>query len=103
MSKLDFTDKDFIRLLEIIQNQWAEDRTAAVTCYGELKKLINTSQEFALNGDNLTKLIDLMSKQTQQIIDLAKVFYKDKTKESSTKLGESEIENVFDEIKDKVQ
>ena len=99
---MDFTNKDFARLLETIQRQWEEDRQASTKCYEELKKLVTTSQDFAVNGENLTKLIDLMCKQTQQVVELAKVFYKDKVKEEGVKLDEVEVENVFGEIKDKI-
>lgn len=88
---------DLSKLLDMIDKQWREDRDAITTSYESLRGMITNPQDFAMNGMNLTKILEIMTKQTGQLVDLVKIIYKEEKEPNS--LDGRDVENIFDEIK----
>lgn len=90
--------KTMLDLQDLIWRQMREDRDATKQSYEDLKKLVTNVQDYAINGLTLSKLIELMGKQTSQIIEFYKILDKNQ-EENPSDFSDEELEKIYDEIK----
>lgn len=72
-------------LTEIYDQMWRqinEDRNKIVDLYDSLKRQVNTAEDFAINGQTLSKFAEIMVKQTAQLIEIIKINQKEIKKEN---------------------
>lgn len=88
--------------LDEVLKQAVEDRAAAKGAYDELKSQINGFEGYAVNGITLAKLIELMQKQTNQMMEFYKVLDKSQKEkgQESTGFEPDEVEDIYKIIKE---
>lgn len=97
-------------IIEIAEKRIAEDRQRLEDLYKRFDKLINdesTPNDMIIEmSENITKLADSLSKQTFQLIEMAKIkqrseLFKMKKSEDSDGLTASEYEMLYDSLEGK--
>jgi hypothetical protein len=83
---------------ELFEQTWHKDRSTIQSALDKLKEQMTEKEDWAINGITYTKLIELLTKQTAQILEFYKIVKKD-PKEESSKINEEDMEKIYDEIK----
>ena len=92
--------EDLVELYDDLTRQLQEDREKVTKLYDDLKLLVSTKEEYAVNGLVLSKIMEIQIKQTAQLIELARINQsKDKDKQEDT-LSPEDKEKLFEDIKD---
>ena len=87
--------KEKIDYTEEAHQQLIEDRKTILEFYQRFKDQVVTLQDLAVNGPNMTKCLELMSKQTAQLIEFTKIESK---KNSDDTFSVEDEEEVYREI-----
>lgn len=96
--KRTFIQDDIDEVIDVVWKQFKEDRDVVTSLCGELKLLVSGSiEKHVTAGQNLAKYAELMTKQTQQIIDFLKIIKKEN--EKSDELSEEDMKAINDSIK----
>lgn len=105
MHKLDLDEKDILDLYNNIREQSQDDRELLKDLIDDLRSKVLTKEDYAINGQNLAKLTELMIKQTGQYIDLVKILReKVKTKDDGgVNLSPEDYKNISDAIEGKIK
>ena len=77
--------------------QVTEDRERIIDLYDSLKKQDNSAEEFAINGQTLSKYAEVMIKQTAQLIEIIRINQKEIQKED-IELNEEDRKDLYKEI-----
>lgn len=98
MAKKTFIKDDIDEVIDVVWKQFREDREVVHTLCHELKVLVSGSiEKHVTAGQNLAKYAELMTKQTQQVIDFLKIIKKEN--EKSDELSEEDMKAISDSIK----
>ena len=89
--------KTKIDYAEMAHQQLLEDRKTILEFYEKFKDQVVTLQDLAVNGPNLTKCLELMNKQTAQLIEFSKAEDK-KNNTSDDTLTFEDTEELYEEI-----
>jgi hypothetical protein len=81
-----------------LEQQLNEDRELIMEAYQDLRSMLGSPQDFAVNGSTLAKLAELLMKQTGQVLELSKIKSK-KDKDDNDELNENDLEKISEEIK----
>jgi hypothetical protein len=91
------TKKDsLLELYDTIYRNAIEDRETAKKAYDALKVTVNHRDDYEAVGKILADLLDLVSKPTSQLIELAKM--QKKSDEKGDDLSEEQKSQIYDEI-----
>ena len=60
-------------MLEQAYDQMMEDRDAIKASYEKFSEQMETLEHYAVNGQNINKCLELMTKQTQQMLEMVKM------------------------------
>ncbi len=91
--------KEIEDALELAFEQMQEDRKTIKESYDKFSKEIDSIDQYAMAGMNLNKCLELLTKQTAQLLELAKIQGAGK-KKSGPKLDADEIQETFAQFKD---
>lgn len=81
-------------LQEKLISQLDEDRSNLMDAYKDLRQIMITPQDYSINGMNLTKLLELLTKQTAQLLEVSKLNEKNNNKEDE-KISNKDQEEIF--------
>lgn len=82
-----------LSLKEKLLKQLDEDRKTILDLYTDLKSQVTEKNDYALHGLTLTKVLEVLTKQTNQMIDLVKV--EERSESTSDSLTEDQVEEVY--------
>lgn len=82
------------RLLSLAKDQMAEDRKLIKESYEKFSSQINTANDYFQNGQNLNKCLELMIKQTSQVVELLKLENSTGKNKNKTLTAE-EVEDIY--------
>ena len=100
VKKFDITDEDLLALYDLIWGQLKEDREIILNSFKDLREIVGKSPErYAVSGDTLAKLAELLTKQTAEVVELLKIVQKERDDDES--LSELDISKISDEISKK--
>jgi hypothetical protein len=91
--------KEIEGALELAFEQMQEDRKTIKESYDKFAAQIHTLEDYAVSGMNLNKCLELLTKQTAQLLELGKIQGAGK-KKSGSKLDPDEIQETFAQFKD---
>jgi len=84
-------------LLNEALEQLEEDRLTLLDLFQDLRNKIEGLDHYALHGQTLAKYGELLVKQTSQIVEIAKLTNKDRSKDESV-LSSDDLDLANDEI-----
>ena len=96
MTSKKIKETDLVELYDMLQSQLVEDREAIVNLYNDLKSKVVAKDDYVLNGQNLAKYAELMSKCTAQLIEIIKI-NKERTYRED-ELSEDDVHGVYKEL-----
>ncbi len=80
-------------LKDKLLKQLDEDRKTILSLYTDIKSQITDKNDYALHGLTLTKILEVLTKQSNHMLDLVKV--EERVDPQSEVLSESEVEEVY--------
>ncbi len=90
------------KLRDQLLSQLDQDRATILEVYTELKKQVVDKNDYALHGLTLAKFLEILTKQTNQVLDLLKSEEKNKGADQGT-LTEDLVESVYEASQKKIQ
>jgi len=91
-------EKDLDVILDKIWVQARKDRDCAIESYEDLRSKMDTLQDYAINGQNLAKFLELMGKTTSQLVDLYKVVNKkEDNRVENINFSDEELDKIYEE------
>jgi hypothetical protein len=91
---------DLEKFVLLAYDQLQEDRQTIKDFYEKFKDQVVTTQDLAVNGSNLTKCLELMIKQTSQLIEVMKVESSKKNAEKDMSLSDDEKDQLYSQLMD---
>jgi len=80
---LSFEDENLDSVYDLLWGQFKEDREEIKDLYDDLKTYVKEKPErYAIAGDTLAKYAELMTKQTNQVLELAKLIQKSQSSDN---------------------
>ena len=86
-----------LETLQLAYDQMKEDREKIKASYDKFAAQIDTLNDYAVNGQNINKCLELLTKQTAQLLELAKLQSATK-KDDDEGFSTQEQTEIFDTI-----
>lgn len=86
------------QLMQEAYDQCKQDRVLTRNCYDKFSEQVQNIGDYAVAGQNLNKCLEILSKQSAQLLELAKLSSTVRKNESDTTLSAEENEKIYEEI-----
>jgi len=94
MAKDDKIQFKNIALRDQLIEQLDQDRSLILEAYNELKRQVSDKNDYALHGLTMTKFLEILTKQTNQVLDLLKSEEKNQPGNVG-ELSDDQIEDLY--------
>lgn len=89
--------KKFDNILEQAFEQMQKDREIIMESYDKFSNQVVDAQDYAVNGQNLNKCLELLTKQTGQLLEFAKLCQNEK-KAAAANLSDEEKDGLYEKL-----
>lgn len=89
--------KTSAEILELAYDQMLKDRETILASYNQFSGQVVDLQEYAVSGQNLNKCLELLTKQTAQLLELAKM-RKSVIREDELSFSADDESEIYDKI-----
>ena len=82
--------------IEMVFEQLEEDRKKITASYEHFSEKITEINDYVVAGQNLNKCLELMTKQTAQLLDVAKLL--ENKKQRSNEIDEEDVAQIYGKL-----
>ena len=98
--RLSVKERDVHEFLNKLIVDLDADKKKITEAYDALRSEITGMQEWAINGQTLAKLGELVIKHNAQSVEVFKALYSKAPQTPSGNLDEGDVDSIYDDIKD---